>query len=75
MLDGSNPPAFEALTEEWAEKSPLFFTINDLGWDKCKKKKIRKIIFFKFEFEKLDDCCLFLDSFYFGARFQNKYIL
>ena len=53
MLDGSNPPAFEALTEEWAEKSPLFFTINDLGWDKCKKKKIRKIIFLKFEFEKL----------------------
>ena len=44
MLDGSNPPAFEALTKEWTEKSPLFFTINDLGWDKCKiERKKEKI--------------------------------
>ena len=42
MLDGSNPPAFEALTKEWTEKSPLFFTINDLGWDKCKIERERE---------------------------------
>ena len=36
MLDGSNPPAFAALTEEWTRKSPLFFTINDLGWTQCR---------------------------------------
>ena len=35
MLDGSNPGAFERLTEDWIKDSPMFFTINDLGWDKC----------------------------------------
>ncbi len=35
MLDGSNPPAFKALTKEWTKAAPLFFTINDLGWSKC----------------------------------------
>jgi hypothetical protein len=35
MLDGSNPAAFERLTEDWIGSSPMFFTINDLGWDKC----------------------------------------
>ena len=39
MLDGSNPPAFAALTEEWTQKSPLFFTINDLGWTSCRVGK------------------------------------
>ncbi len=46
MLDGSNPPAFRDLTEEWAVKAPLFFTINDLGWKACSVGK-RLHYFFK----------------------------
>jgi hypothetical protein len=35
MLDGSNPVAFRNLIQEWTKRSPLFFTINDLGWTSC----------------------------------------
>ena len=49
LLDGSRPPAFESLTQDWLQRAPLFFTINDDGWEKCSVGR-RLIWFFEKKF-------------------------